>query len=163
MRYAFWIAAAALLLAAVGAIALHGCAPVGRWGAAGSAVPNDLCRVCHTPMTAEKLVTIHALKKVWCKDCHGPSTRHMEDQNIGATPPDRTYRKDQVAALCAKCHNPNRHPKLSDEKRAECLAAGAQARTEIMGRPVTPTGICTDCHGTHWIPRKVCETTTKSP
>jgi hypothetical protein len=155
MKYAFWAGAGALLLAVGGVLALDGCTPGGRAGDARSGmIPNALCHVCHIPFATEKLAATHARKKVWCKECHGPSMRHMEDEKIGVTPPEIVYKPSEIAPLCAKCHKPKRHPKLSEEKRAALLASAAKAQAEITGRPASPAGACTDCHGSHWIPRK---------
>jgi len=155
MRHAFLAAAGAVLMIA-------GC-PADRGGAlpsplrgpadAGAAVDsNDMCHVCHIPFDKEPLTTVHAGAKVWCIRCHGPSARHMQDENIGATPPDVVYRKNQVDRMCSRCHDAKRHPGLAPEVRAARLARGKKAQSEIKGRPVEPAGVCTDCHGSHWIP-----------
>lgn len=115
---------------------------------------NDQCYVCHLPFTEEKLATIHARERVWCVKCHGLSAAHMSDETIGATRPDRVFRKEQIAVLCAECHEKGDHPKLKDEDRAKRLAQSQKAQTEIKGRKVEVKGVCTDCHGTHWIPPK---------
>ncbi len=151
MRYGLLAGAAALLLAAgcVGLLSAPGGAP-----ADDGVPPNDLCFVCHIPFADEPLATWHAKSKVWCKTCHGPSYAHMNDENIGATRPDRVYKPGQVARMCARCHEAEDHPAVPPGVRAARLAESKKAQSEIEGRPIVPAGLCTDCHGRHWVPPK---------
>ena len=151
-----------VLLAAVGALlVIAGCHT--GWGTAlwpakspaqadDGIEPNDMCYVCHLPFTEEPLAIVHDKAKVWCRQCHGPSAAHMQNENIGATPADIAYRKDQVDRMCAKCHKPTKHPKITPELRDARLGLSKKAQQEIKGRTVKVTGVCTDCHGRHWIP-----------
>jgi len=150
MKRRRWPALAAAVLAA--AAAAPGCdGPPVRAGAAAAVEDNnDQCFICHMPFEREPLTATHGRKKVWCRTCHGPSLAHMQDENIGATPPDVRYAPGEVAALCGKCHAPDRHPGLSDRLRAARLAAAAEAQKKVKGRPVAVAGVCTDCHGRHW-------------
>jgi hypothetical protein len=116
--------------------------------------PNDMCHVCHINFAEEKLATTHAKHKVLCRDCHGPSAAHMADENIGATKPDKIYAAGQIATMCGKCHKPEDHPTLKAKTRAARLAASKKTQEEIKGRKIDPPGVCTDCHGNHWIPPK---------
>ena len=151
MRRALLAGAGALLLAT-------GCAVAFRTGAPAQTdeamPPNDVCYVCHIPFAEEALSVAHAQAKVGCRQCHGPSAGHMNDENIGATPPDRVYKASQVDRMCAKCHAARDHPKVAPAVRAARLAASTKAQSEVKGHSVEPAGICTDCHGTHWIPPK---------
>ncbi len=113
---------------------------------------NDPCYVCHMPFVEECLAVAHAKAKVWCGTCHGPSTRHIEDEYIGATPPDVVYKRCQVDRMCGRCHEAKKHPKLTAKTRSDRLAAAKKAQRKIKGRKVEVTGVCTDCHGRHWIP-----------
>jgi hypothetical protein len=115
---------------------------------------NDQCFVCHLPFVPEKLALAHAKKKVWCSRCHGPSAKHMQDEDIGATPPEIVFKKHQIDAYCGTCHQSEKHPKVSPETRQKRFAEGKAAQEKIKGRPVNVTGVCTDCHGAHWIPPK---------
>jgi len=94
--------------------------------------PNGACYVCHTNFVGEQLSRSHLKAKVACTGCHGLSEGHANDKNIGATPPDRRFSREQVRNLCGGCHERQR---LAAEKAA---ADG-------------PTKVCTDCHGTHRI------------
>jgi hypothetical protein len=117
-------------------------------------LPNDMCHVCHIDFAEEKLAVGHAKAKVWCRDCHGPSAQHMADEHIGATRPDRVYKTADVPAMCGKCHVSAEHPKLTAAKRAACLAAGKKAQEKLKEHRVEVAGVCTDCHGQHWLPPK---------
>ena len=115
---------------------------------------NDQCYVCHLPLMEEKMATLHAKEQVWCVKCHGLSADHMSDEKIGATRPDRVYKSGQVDRMCGKCHEKQDHPPLAAADRAKHLAASRKAQEELKGRKVEVKGICTDCHGSHWIPPK---------
>lgn len=151
--------AAALAVLAVGDVppasappACFGAGPAEKPADEEGVVPNDMCHVCHITFADEPLAKVHAKKKVWCRDCHGPSARHMADENIGGTKPDRVYKNNQVAPMCAKCHEKADHPTLKAEDRAARLAKSKKAQEEIKGGKIDPSGVCTDCHGAHWIP-----------
>jgi Zn finger protein HypA/HybF involved in hydrogenase expression len=128
--------------------------PADDKGASDGVAPNDMCHVCHIDFAEEKMAIRHAKAKVWCRDCHGLSAKHMSDENIGATRPDRVYKTTEVNGMCGKCHQKDKHPKLSAEKRAARLAAGKKAQEKVKERRVEIAGICTDCHGSHWLPPK---------
>ena len=104
------------------------------------------------PFLKESLAIAHAKAEVWCGTCHGPSARHVEDENIGATPPDVVYGKGQIDRMCGQCHEPKKHPQLTAKTRRSRLAQGEKTQREIKGRKIKVAGICTDCHGRHWIP-----------
>ncbi|MBM3499870.1 MAG: hypothetical protein FJX74_14510 [Armatimonadetes bacterium] len=101
--------------------------------------PNAACYVCHMTFVREELSKTHLAKRVTCVKCHGLSASHANDEDIGATPPDRPYAREQVNAMCRKCHR--RHP-----APPELVAARAIER----GLTQTPVA-CTDCHGGHRI------------
>lgn len=56
--------------------------------------------------------------------CHGPSVRHTEDENIGATPPDVVFKKGKVDRICGECHDPEEHTILTGKTRRARLAEG---------------------------------------
>jgi len=103
--------------------------------------PNGACYVCHMTFVREELSKTHLAKKVTCVRCHGLSAKHANDEDIGATPPDRPYTREQVNAMCRKCH-----------KRHDVLPELVAARSIERGLTETPV-VCTDCHGTHRIER----------
>jgi hypothetical protein len=76
----------------------------------------------------------------------------MQDEDVGATPPDIAYKKNQVDGMCSKCHKPDKHPEVNDRVRAGRLAESKRAQEKIKERKVEVTVVCTDCHGRHWIP-----------
>ncbi len=148
--------AAALLLLAIA----YGCGVPhrdsrendGTPSAAAEVKSNDACYVCHMPFLEEPLAQAHEEEAVWCGTCHGPSSAHIADEDIGATPPDRVYKKEEIEPMCGKCHEPEKHPEVTGEIRSARLAAGEKAQRGIKGREIQVTGVCTDCHGRHWIP-----------
>jgi len=93
---------------------------------------NAACYVCHIDFVKEQISKAHLSKNITCIACHGLSAGHANDENVGATPPDIIFGRDQVDTMCAKCHK--RH-KIS-----------AQDLAKYESRPV-----CTDCHGSHRI------------
>jgi len=103
--------------------------------------PNAACYVCHMTFVREELSKVHLPKKVTCIECHGLSAGHANDEDIGATPPDVTFKRNQVDASCTKCHEHHDVP-----------ARQVVARWLERGR-TGPSPVCTDCHGTHRIER----------
>jgi hypothetical protein len=126
------IAAAALLLVALGACTLLGprVAPAS----------NDRCHVCHINYAEEKLAVTHARRGVGCEKCHGPSDAHCgsEEHEI---PPDRMYAKDAVNPACMQCHSTGK------------LAAQDMHALNRVATP-TPKKHCTECHGSHVLPKR---------
>jgi formate-dependent nitrite reductase cytochrome c552 subunit len=90
----------------------------------------------------EEIAKRHLAEKVGCIQCHGPSEKHANDENIGATPPDIRYKRDQVDAACAKCHDGHDVP-----------ARKVVARFHDRKLPADTSPMCTDCHGLHRIDR----------
>ncbi len=111
---------------------------------------NDQCYVCHMPFLKERLAAVHAKLHVWCGTCHGPSVPHIEDEYIGATPPDIVFKKDKVDRMCGQCHDPEEHSVVAGKLRRARLAESQKAQRKIKGRKIKVTGVCTDCHGSHW-------------
>jgi len=107
--------------------------------------PNAACYVCHMTFIFEKLSRVHLAEKVTCVECHGISAPHANDEDIGATKPDKTYKRCQVNAACRKCH------KEHDAKPEEVIARWIE-----IGWPKQKP-VCTDCHGTHKIERPESE------
>jgi len=102
---------------------------------------NAACYVCHMTFIREELSKVHFKQKVTCIECHGLSAGHANDEDIGATPPDMTFKRKEVDASCGKCHQEHDVP-----------ARKVIARWLKRGRPPLPA-ICTDCHGAHKIER----------
>jgi len=112
--------------------------------------PNAACYMCHMPFVDEKLATTHLNAKIYCTECHGPSTAHVNDENIGATPPDIIIKRDQIDASCAACH------KTHDVPPQKVIARFLErTKAKPTSQPATqstqPSPVCTDCHGTHKI------------
>jgi len=110
------------------------CSPADRTGTAATAStegdplgPNAACYVCHMSFVGEQLTKTHLAKDVTCVGCHGLSAAHANDENIGATKPDRYFTRDQVDAACLSCH---------------------------QDRTAHRDSVCTDCHGKHRIAAK---------
>ena len=103
--------------------------------------PNAACYVCHMTFVREELSKTHLAAKVTCIECHGLSAKHANDEDIGATKPDRAYERDKVNTMCRPCHETHDVP-------AEDVVARWLERNLTEAPPV-----CTDCHGTHRIER----------
>ncbi len=93
---------------------------------------NAACYVCHMTFVQEELSKTHLRAKVPCTRCHGLSAGHANDEDIGATPPDVSFIRDNVDEMCLKCHH----------KHDICDEMTAKHKTQP---------ICTDCHGSHRI------------
>ena len=101
--------------------------------------PNAACYVCHMAFVFEEIARTHLAEKVTCIECHGLSAAHANDENIGATKPDITYKRNEVDAFCEKCHEEHNVP--AQEVVARFL------ERELKD----PKPVCTDCHGMHRI------------
>jgi hypothetical protein len=102
--------------------------------------PNAACYVCHIPFVKEEISRIHLKEQIECIKCHGLSAAHANDEDIGATPPDITYERNEVDGACGECHEEH------DVPAGEVVA-------RFMERKLSPEQppICTDCHGHHRI------------
>jgi hypothetical protein len=103
---------------------------------------NGACYVCHIPFVKEELAKVHLAEGISCAQCHGLSDKHANDENIGATKPDITFRRDQVDAGCEKCHTTH------DAPATQVLARFGERKLSLQ-----TSVICTDCHGHHKIDR----------
>ena len=104
--------------------------------------PNAACYVCHTTFVREEMSKVHLAAKVDCVKCHGLSDKHANDENIGATKPDRLYKRHQIDRACAECHEEH------DVEAKKIIARFCERKLPAKTAPV-----CTDCHGTHRIDR----------
>jgi len=105
---------------------------------------NAACYVCHMTFVKEGLSRTHLQAKVGCIRCHGISAGHANDEDIGATPPDVSFKRDGVDIMCRKCH------KSHDIGAAQVISRWLER--ELHKQPP----ICTDCHGTHRINPRSC-------
>lgn len=104
--------------------------------------PNAACYVCHTTFVREEMSKVHLAAKVGCVKCHGLCDKHANDENIGATKPDRVYKRNQIDRACAECHEEH------DVAANKVIARFCERRL-----PAKPAPVCTDCHGAHRIDR----------
>ena len=117
---------------------------------------NSLCFVCHLDLRTEVIATSHLAAGVTCTGCHGPSVEHMHDEML-MTKPDRLFGRAEVNEMCGSCHP----PKTPGEDLHQAPAAVEAFRQEWLGRSrpngrvITAGAVCTDCHGTHNIVKKM--------
>jgi hypothetical protein len=104
--------------------------------------PNSACYVCHMTFVRESISKTHLAAKVPCVKCHGLSAKHANDENIGATKPDRLYKRAQIDRACGECHEKHDVP-----------AAKVVTRFAERKLPAGVAPVCTDCHGSHHIDR----------
>jgi hypothetical protein len=100
---------------------------------------NASCYVCHLTFVREEISRVHFAEKITCIKCHGLSAAHANDEDIGATKPDITYRRDQVDAMCIECHDTH------DVAARDVIARFVERKID------TAAAVCTDCHGHHRI------------
>jgi hypothetical protein len=103
---------------------------------------NAACYVCHIPFVKEELSKEHVEEGITCVKCHGLSAGHANDEDVGATPPDITFKRGEVNEACSECHEEHDVP-----------AKKVVARW-IERKPPHKAPVCTDCHGTHKIERE---------
>ncbi len=128
------------------------------------AATRNSCLDCHSYMgraslrvVAEWKDGIHAKKGILCTDCHGGNS---SDPSMGAmrNAPDfkGTPRKQDIPALCAKCHA---NPKYMRQFNVSSMSQFAEYKQSVHGKRLLEEGdvkvaACTDCHGTHGIRAK---------
>jgi cytochrome c553 len=100
---------------------------------------NATCYVCHMTFVREQISKVHFKEKVTCIKCHGLSAAHANDEDIGATKPDIMYKREQVDAMCRKCHEEHDAPAHEVIERF------------LDRKPPASPAVCTDCHGMHRI------------
>jgi 3-keto-disaccharide hydrolase/cytochrome c3-like protein len=110
---------------------------------------NSLCLVCHLDLASETIAELHRASGVGCTDCHGPTTDHMHDEML-MTKPDLLFGRREVEPFCRDCHEEHADPDAVETFRTEWLG-----KSRENGRTITANAICTDCHGTHNIVKKM--------
>jgi len=118
-------------------------------GAGGGLPPNAACYVCHMPLLKDSLTKTHAKVGITCTRCHGTSAAHANDENIGATPPDRRFRGGEGSAFCRTCHPKHDVAPEAVVQRYRRRVAGTPAATQPAS-----TLACTHCHGAHRLQRR---------
>ncbi len=108
--------------------------------------PNAACYVCHMTFVREELTAVHLDQKIGCVQCHGISDGHANDENIGATPPDKAFERDQIDPFCRTCHET--HDVAPEKIIARWME---RSKRKATSQPVDQTAACTDCHGNHAI------------
>jgi hypothetical protein len=110
---------------------------------------NSLCYVCHVDLQSEQITTVHLAEGIGCVRCHGSSSHHMHDEML-MTKPDILYGRTEVEQMCKGCHRGHKKPESVEAFRKEW-----SGRTRPNGRAVGEESICTDCHGTHNIVKRM--------
>lgn len=107
---------------------------------------NAACYVCHMAFVGEELTAVHLPHEIGCVQCHGTSEGHANDENIGATPPDKVFGPDQINPFCRTCHETH---DVDPEKVIARWTEGSDRGA--ASQPAKQPAACTDCHGTHAI------------
>ena len=66
-------------------------------------VEAGVCARCHVNVVLEWGISVHYEEEKNCQDCHGRSKAHVENER-NEVKPDRIPRGEQIAGLCARCH-----------------------------------------------------------
>lgn len=119
--------------------------------AADESADNGLCYVCHLDLQKEAITTSHLGEDIGCTDCHGRSAEHMHDEML-MTKPDQLFGRREVNDMCGTCHD-DAHEDVEAEVAA--FLNEWRGRDRPNGRVITEQSICTDCHGTHNIVKKM--------
>jgi hypothetical protein len=108
---------------------------------------HELCKPCHSEITADFLSHPHAKAALSCDTCHGASVRHRESR--GGADPDRVAAPDEVPALCGACH---------DQPADNAGGGGATLLSQfnsskhgvfLAERSKVRAPHCATCHGEH--------------
>ena len=112
----------------------------------GPVADNSRCHVCHLDYQKEELALVHARAEIGCADCHGDSDAHIADESWAdgknGTAPDTMFPKPKINPFCLGCHPKDKIP-------------AAQHKTLFAG--TSKKKYCTDCHGTHRLPKRKCK------
>jgi hypothetical protein len=122
--------------------------------------PNAACYVCHMTFVGEPLAKQHLEAGIGCINCHGVSSAHANDENIGATPPDIVIEGDKAVIVhCHACHPTH------DAEAAEMLARWKDRHASSPApEPLDWLAVrCTACHGNHRIERQAAPTALGDP
>jgi hypothetical protein len=111
-------------------------------------ISNEACLECHKSFRDDSLSKTHRRAGERCVDCHGPSEEHLSGRQPQAKP-DVTFTRANVKPFCGRCHDPATHP----DQAAKRFIEQWKGRKRPNGRSISPQSICTDCHGTHVLPR----------
>lgn len=110
-----------------------------------AAADNSICFVCHLELQKEQLTVSHQAENIGCVRCHGSSADHMHDEML-MTKPDQLFGRQEVDAMCGKCHE---EPHKEKAKEVKAFLDQWRGKDRPNGRVVSDRSICTDCHGTH--------------
>jgi len=67
-------------------------------------VEAGVCARCHVTSVVEWSISVHYEEEKSCQDCHGRSEDHVINER-NEVKPDRNPRDDEIATLCARCHD----------------------------------------------------------
>ena len=108
---------------------------------------HELCKPCHSEITADFLSHPHAKAALSCDTCHGASVRHRESG--GGADPDRVAAPDEVPALCGACHD---HAVANASGPATTLLSQYNSSKHgvfVAERSKVRAPHCATCHGEH--------------
>ncbi len=108
--------------------------------------PSAACYVCHMTFVGESLSKTHQNSGQGCIGCHGLSKGHANDEDIGATPPDRVFDRGEINGFCRTCHQ--MHDVPPEQVVAQWLR---RVEEKSIKTTVGVDAVCTDCHGNHTI------------
>lgn len=122
--------------------ALHGPRPAAPPKKSYERGDNSYCQVCHINFQQEEFAVTHVKAGISCRDCHGDSEPHAEDEEH-LTPANILFSKARVNDSCmtSECHP---KPKMEAEIGHRPFFAGADPEHAY----------CTDCHGEHRVPKR---------
>jgi len=118
----------------------------GHDNAEGAISPNAACYVCHMTFVEEELTVTHQQAGIGCIKCHGLSAAHANDEDVGATPPDKVVKGEKINPFCRDCH------KDLDDQHEKAMAQKLKRKNSRPNMAsVKQKPICTQCHGQHQI------------
>ncbi|HYJ32149.1 MAG TPA: cytochrome c3 family protein [Candidatus Binatia bacterium] len=124
--------------------------------------PADQCYACHveqdTPAATAYKNDVHHAVGVTCAGCHGgdPTTDDQDAAMSKAKGFAGVPKKDQIPAMCGKCHGPAQGPGNAFQTRFKLDNVLADFKESIHGHALAgnPKGPqCVSCHGIHEIAR----------
>ena len=121
--------------------------------------PVDQCFACHaeleTPAAAAYRSDVHHARGVSCAGCHGGDPT-SDDQDVAMSKAKGFVgvpRKEQIPAMCGKCHGPGDNAYKARYHLDDALGAFRESAHghALAGNPKGPQ--CVSCHGVHGIAR----------
>jgi DmsE family decaheme c-type cytochrome len=119
------------------------------------------CSTCHTKEHEGYVTTVHNRKAdprspaaaKSCETCHGPGSKHLEDQAVNKMRSFKKATPAEINAVCATCHNRSEHALWDDSQHearnlscTSCHSVHAGKSPTGMLKTTQQQDVCATCH-----------------